>query len=504
VTAPGRRRSAGVVDATLVFAALTIIISSFGIVTGRYGGPDEPAHVIRAAAVAQGDFTGSAAEGMDEGFRVVTVPIGVGSGDPSCYRHDPRASPNCAEAAVTPSTVTVATAAGTYPPYYYLVVGGVTRLVGGANDPAVYRVVASLLVAAVLTMVLLRIRGWRNRTAAVLAVAMLPPAAWFLFGVVNPNGLEIALFALAWAGVVEHLSKQTPNGPSSHVSTGLQVAAWAIALAIAIRPVAVFTLPTVAVVLTAFTPAHRRVSLLDRRVLLRLAAPIAAAFILTAVWHLVLPAATSDSRTASSLSLRSAIGRAASDTDDTIREIVGSLGWLEYAAPGLAQLGWWCVVGGAFIACIGAGGRWTAQFVATCLAVLATPVAFETITAGRVGFIWQGRYSISAALGVVAVGVVAAGLVADNHDQLLAKRARWVAPFAATLAICSVVITLWQVARRYTVGADGPWRLTPANWSAPVHPWIAVAAAVAALGLLVAWWQLTSDDVAEDVNDEVG
>ena len=39
--------------------AFAIIGCTWAFAAGRYGGPDEPAHIIRAAAVAQGDLLGN-------------------------------------------------------------------------------------------------------------------------------------------------------------------------------------------------------------------------------------------------------------------------------------------------------------------------------------------------------------------------------------------------------------------------------------------------------------
>ena len=80
----------------------------------RYGGPDEPAHVVRAHAVAHGDLLGDPVPGLPPGYRAVTVPASLGTGDPACYRHDPTVPSDCA-AAQGSGSVTVATAESTRP-----------------------------------------------------------------------------------------------------------------------------------------------------------------------------------------------------------------------------------------------------------------------------------------------------------------------------------------------------------------------------------------------------
>ncbi len=103
---------------------------------GRYGGPDEPAHVLRAYAVAHGDVLGVRTAGLPSGYRAVTVPRSLGTGDPTCYRHDPTLPSTCstpAPADASGDTAFVATSAGVAPPLYYALVGVPVRLVGAVE-----------------------------------------------------------------------------------------------------------------------------------------------------------------------------------------------------------------------------------------------------------------------------------------------------------------------------------------------------------------------------------
>ena len=465
---------------------------------------------VGAAAVAGGDLTGKAAPGMADGFRLVDVPVALGSGDPSCYRHDPRATPACAVPATTPSTVTVATAAGTYPPYYYALVGGMARLFGGADEPMTYRLAGDLLVALVLGCIVVRLSRWKSRPAASLLLAALPPAAWFLFGVVNPNSLEIALIALTWVGVAE-LALEPPTGdqPAAGISSA-SVAAWSFAAAVALRPVALLAAPTLAVVaLLPSKPACRRAGPRGRR-LVALVVPLAAALALTGIWQLIVSPGTTDARTASSIPLTEAFTTSASATVDTLRELVGSLGWLEFSAPNVAQIGWWLVLVVAAAAAF-TRAQWARPFVLAVLTIVAVPVVFEVLLYRRVGFIWQGRYSIPAALGAVAIGAIAVAGTEANGSGRGIRRLRAACGFAPLASGAAVLITQWTAARRYTVGVDGPWSMAGRGAGQPrLDPWLLIAFSACALAALAAWWHVSpvaaavSDDVAEDVDDDVG
>jgi hypothetical protein len=103
---------------------------------GRYGGPDEPAHVLRAYAVAHGDVLGVRTAGLPSGYRAVTVPRSLGTGDPTCYRHDPSMPSTCstpAPADASGDIAFVATSAGVAPPLYYALIGLPVRLAGAAT-----------------------------------------------------------------------------------------------------------------------------------------------------------------------------------------------------------------------------------------------------------------------------------------------------------------------------------------------------------------------------------
>lgn len=496
-TGPAEPVSSRVAGPALVISCLVIVSCAFALLTGRYGGPDEPSHVIRAAAVAHGDLRGADAPGMVDGFRLVEVPLRIGTGDPRCFRHDPRITPQCAAPTTDRGTVVVATAAGRYPPYYYAVIGGAARLLGQSDNPLAYRVTSAVLVAGVLGFALLRLRQWVSSGAALVVSAMLPPAAWFLFGVVNPNSLEIALFALAWVGVGEFLIDARPGRGTD----GLTVAAWAAAAAVLIRPVAVLAVPTLLVVLVTGASRAQWAPMRSRRRITMVLAPLLGAGLLTVGWHLALAAASSDARTASTIPFTDAVRRSFDGTTDTVRELVGSMGWLEYSSPNLAQAAWWAVVGLSAGAALLAGRRLTIAFVATVISVLAIPLVFELVMYRRVGFIWQGRYSIAAALGVAMVGAVAVHRLPGRRQ----RQFRRVAQALPILAAASLLLSQWHAARRYTVGIDGSWRLTATNaWQPPVHPWLLLAASAVALGALGALWGSTgSDHVAEHVDDHI-
>jgi len=454
------------------------LLVTWSLGTARYGGPDEPAHVIRAYAVAHGDVLGDrpdpATLDLAPGYRVVDVPASLASGDPACFRHDSTVTPDCAVASTSTEPVAAATSAGINPPLYYAVVGTLARL-GDAADPTSYRIAAALLAGVVLLLAARRMAplARRSNRAGLVALAAVTPAAWFLFGVVNPNALEITLAALAWVGVARWWCE--PDHRTARAALWIGVP---LAVAVTARPVA---LATAGAALALTCLAGRP----TRRALVALGAPLAAALLSLAAWQAALGAGfVDDPRTARRGSIVDALGQALGGLPRTAAELVGSLGWLEYRAPLIAQL-LWCA---ALVAVCRRGWRSSDRRLRRATAVwavllVATPVVFEVAFFGSIGPIWQGRYSIPLWLGGAALVVIA------QHDSGDERRYRGLTTVLPVLAAVEV-LTFWTVLRRATVGTDGSWWFAHAvTVGAPDHPRFLLVAHLALVMLLAVTMQ---------------
>lgn len=438
------------------------LLLTWSMATARYGGPDEPAHVLRAASVARGELLGDVVPGMVPGFRGVTVPGPLASGDPACFRHDAFVPAACAGAEAVEGVRRAATSAGTYPPLYYALVGVPVRLVGDPAQVLWYRIVASFWCALALVAAMFRARWFAGR---LLIVAALSPAAWFLFGVVNPNSLEIALVLLAWVGVA-----RLRHAPEMSVAELLWFSLPA-ALAIAIRPIAVLPWIVMMAVLwvdndTNVAMARAALRLSWRRRFSMFAAPFLA-IVGVALWSRWAAVDLNDPREASTLSWYRVASKSVRGSVDSLREMAGSLGWLEYSSPSLTQALWWAVVAlGAYATWRRGSRRWRTWMMVLAF-VLVSPVVFEVLLAQKIGFVWQGRYSIPIALGLVVLAV----------DGPLPSRL-WVLPTGWAIVGASFaleVATFWYVLRRYTVGLNGSWLFRRAGWNPPTAPFVLLA-----------------------------
>ena len=461
---PAAANRFGVLIAGLMMFA---IFATWSLATARYGGPDEPAHVLRAASVASGDLLGRPGPGLEPGYRSVLVPVALTTGDPSCFRHDEDTAATCAvEDPAATGSARASSSAGNYPPLYYALVGVPVRLLGDESKVLWYRLVAAFWSALALTVAAARSR----RFVASLLVVCITPASWFLFGIVNPNALEIALAVVAWVGVERVRT-------SAVVPTMADVGwiAGPIAIAIVIRPVAALTWGAMVGVLVVSLwrrPASAKLPLARRGILYGL--PMVAVLIAIA-WNVWAGVAVRDSRTAAEMPFLRSLWRAIDESTETWREMAGSLGWLEFSAPWIAHVIWWSIAGIAAWLALGGNTRLRLAWFWVLAVFVAGPIAFEVVFVSSVGFIWQGRYSIPTGIGLMVVGI-------DTWRRRLTRRTISV---VVGFGAAAQVATLWVVLQRYTTGADGSWWFRNSAWQPPLPPVLLLGAdCVLLVGLL--------------------
>lgn len=470
----GQTGSASLVwlSATTAFA---IIGCTWAFSIARYGGPDEPAHVIRAAAAAHGDLVGHPVAGLEPGYRQVTVPSALASGDPACYRHNEAITAACAVATQGTATVKVATSAGTAPPWYYAIVGAVTRLVSDGDTVLAYRMAAVLLCAIILGHALARSHRYKGSAWLVAALA---PSAWFLIGVVGTSAIEIALVALT---LVEAIGRFHPRANTASIAR----VTVPLALCLLLRPAAVIDVAVVGLILVPTLPRP-----VTTRCLALLVCPLAVAGVASLAWNRWTGLIVSDHRTADSDSLTSALGQSLGGIPTTAHQAIGGLGWNEFYAPVAAQLVWVAMLAfAAYWVFVHSSDCW--WHVRWAAAALLLPTIIELIVHRQLGEIWQGRYSIAFAIG----GVLYAAHTAPPSRSVMRR--------VVIAASCAEVATLWHTLRRYMVGLHGSITLRDASWRPPLNPWLLLAVNATAMVWLAQIALNSVDDVPEHVDDVV-
>jgi hypothetical protein len=144
--------------------------------------------------------------------------------------------------------------------------------------------------------------------------------------------------------------------------------------------------------------------------------------------------------------------------------------------------------------------RFVLVAAATAVVTIAAPIGFETLQARRIGYFWQGRYSMPMAIGVPVLLALSLALekrrdavsdrtAADESDDHAVQGGigRIVAPIAVALLIANVV-AFGQALRRNTVGYDGPLDfLIDPEWAPPLPPWLLMLGYLVIAGGFVAW-----------------
>ena len=158
-------------------------------------------------------------------------------------------------------------------------VGGVTRLLGNELSMMTYRLISTLIGAAVLTWALWLMRRAGGRRAAMALIA-LNPMTIFIVASTNPASTELAGTLLLWAYVAVLLTRDRVAGRRQ-----LLMASSIAAGVVLIRPVA---LPWVAIALGAYLLLERRPFAADRSATARLLAvssiPLVAAVAVSSAW----------------------------------------------------------------------------------------------------------------------------------------------------------------------------------------------------------------------------
>jgi hypothetical protein len=465
--------SAGASPAAL-FAALAVLLGTWVVGMPLFTSPDEAAHLFKAYAVAHGEVLGDPLPGQSPNILRVDVPEWMAPPvDLACYFGQPTVPAACA----TGAHGTTDTSAGTYPPFWYAVVGGVVRASGQSTHQRAYRFVGALLCAALVAAALTVARRSRAGRFAPLVLLGLTPMAMFLAGGVNPNAFEIAGFVLLWSLLLVHDHPRAPSAVGGALVGGLAGAMLLARFASAIWLAAALV---VAVVLLGRDGLRR---FANRRFLAAACGTggVAAAAVLW--WSRYAGATTDNPATALDWTTGHVVRHTIGLLPDLTQEMIGVLGWLDTELPWAVYVLW------AVLVAVAIGGLVMARQVrlgvaaALVVAGLAVvPVAVNVVSAAATGLIWQGRYSLPlfSALGVL-------GALAWSRAQVPDRVATMVRVGAATAFVAGQTIAFWAALRRFTVGTAGKvWLDDPLPWRPGVHPMLLVLVHLLAASALVA------------------
>lgn len=463
-----------------------VAATAWAFATPLSGSPDEPAHIVKAASVARGQFLGDpTSEGA---VRMVTVPesIALVYAWP-CFAFHPEKPASCMTGDYVGSSkaVQAPTSAGLYNPTYYLLVGWPSLVVQDNGGLAVYamRLVSALITSGFLAVgifALTRLR--RSRFVALGAATAVTPMVLFLSAAVNPNALEVAT-AFALIGALFRLLAPHPPVRRWPWLVAVGVSGAILPQARGLSPLWVVLIAAVVVTAVPWTTIVREVRRPAGAVTVAI---IAVASVCGVGWTLYTGSLGSlgSFPGADNTPFRAVVNML---TDYTFSPgIIGNFGWLDTPAPGFVYLTWSFLIGSVVVGGLAsARGRGLAAILVASAGVVLLPAIVQAASISTSGYIWQGRYTLAAYVCLIAT-IVAVTPPPKLDGVLRAKveRAGWVVASAVVIGhVWSIVETL----RRYQGGVSIIDLLIRPKWSPPggVLIWIIVEAVGAGIAVLM-------------------
>lgn len=393
----------------LVFVGVLFASLGWAVSMPIGAGPDEPAHLLKAASVVRGEFIGTPTDAP----AVTRVQVPAALADSSawaCFAFHPSESAACqGDVGEKAGLAYAETSAGIYNPGYYLFVGWPSLL---SEDPTAIvwgmralTAVGSALLAAGIFATLSRMMS-RLLALAMLGTVMTPMVV-FLNAVVNPNAWEVLgglgfLVGLLWFASATAVRGRDGILPATLMAAGGFVAANA-------RGVSPFWLFLFGIIFLVAAPWPRiRELLRTPSFVIGLGIAVLGAFT-GAAWTLT---------TGTLNRMGDFPGQEMSPVMAFFRMIVsapsdarvfGVFGWLDTEAPAMVYFVYGFTTLSVVVLGLATGDRRGRFLIAIAAAVFFLgPAVLQTASVRGSGWIWQGRYSLVVLLGLIVVsGVIA-------------------------------------------------------------------------------------------------
>jgi hypothetical protein len=444
----------------VAWLVLSALAAAWAVSTPVGAAPDEPAHLIKAAAVVRGEFIGT--NDNSPNGQKVNVPAYIAyTPTQTCYAYNERATANCSKplAGGEGKIVASATTAGLYNPIYYALVGWPSLLFHDDSGVYAMRIASGILASFFLALTVMFISTWRRRLIPMIGFAVATtPMVFFMNGVVNPNSLETTATLAAFTGVLSIVARKDD---SLLVERVLLVV---ISAVLAVNARGLSPLWVALALLAPFLLASwTQVRELARRTAVKVAVAVIVAGAAVAIAWILHANSTVVGTASPTTAFQIATGVGSSPlsgfkeillgTFDYGQGMIGVFGWLDTAAPSLVFFVWSAFIGGLFlVALVVSRSRGLRFTVVTGAALVLLPALVQAAYIHSGGIIWQGRYGLPL---FVCVVVGWAAVVDDRFpeiDEIIGRRLQ-----------LSVLIT-WSISeaysaafalKRYSVGAHG-------------------------------------------------
>lgn len=461
------------------FLAAGASLASWTLATPLMAAPDEPNHVVQAAAVVRGEWDEREEKGPAGLQGIARVPEWVAQGEslPLCFAFKPHVSAGCAPKMISKATTVPApTQFSNYPPLYYAIVGIPSLIFAGAHAVYAMRFLGDLVNTAFIALGLFLLARYHPRRSPLVgAMIALSPMVLFVTAVVNSSGMESAAAFAAWCGglcVIEH--EKVPLALAVYTAI-------AFVFLILNRPISPVNAAVIVVVLAILVGWRSTMAWLKERTLRPIWVPALLAVIVAGIFLLIggLPHLLGYP-TKPRLTLAGSIWLSLRQTGSRLRQCVGDFGWLDTPVPLLVAVIWASAVVGFLAPSLILSPRCRRALPFLALAIVAMPVIFEAPKINAIGLYWQGRYWLPT---IVGIPLVASTLRRDRplrpERSSLSSSIRLIGlPSLGALLIVGQVVAFLTALHRYQTGL-GAAPGTPLRWSPP-------GGASDVLGLLIA------------------
>ncbi|NUR28365.1 MAG: DUF2142 domain-containing protein [Catenulispora sp.] len=456
----------------LALVGFFLISASWAIASPLSSSPDEPSHMVKAAATARGEFVNTTSRheikgGFEKTWLGYPLPAKYATLDAmsACFRNKLLPA-SCGKKFGTDDRSTIVeTSAGNYNPAYYFPVGLPSLVLPGVGALYGMRLMSALLNSALLAAAVGVAAAFRRPGWPLLGVvACGTPMTLFLSGTVNSNGMEATAAVLAWTAAMALALDDDPK-PGQVTHRAIALAVGGVLLANTRSLGVLFTLSVLAALAVVAGPRMLWRLIRQRTVQIVLAA-LAVGMFAAFLWNRYSEHLTKQPPSFPFLTPGKVAIEVFWNSGTYIIQVVGSLGWLDVALPPGSVIAWYAVAG-LLILCALACARWqeTLVVVVLVLGTVLIPIVAQVTEAKRVGIGWQGRYILAWVLGLpVLAGLLVARRIGPDLPAVLERRA----PIVATvvLGLAGAGAFYWSMTR-YAHGGFKKYGPYPIHWAPP-------------------------------------
>ncbi len=482
----------------LAFTVLMLVTTAWSLASPIAAGPDENAHIVKAAAVVRGDLRGtSSTDNIGAGEVAVPQIYAFLLSYPVCFAFRGEEPADCTPPFPDEATGSVTTTADTWVirnnPLYYAIVGLPTLLPAAPSVIYLMRLISAALCSLILAWGVRSIAELTRRPLLILGfVAALTPMVIFLNSVVNPSALEISASLTLWVALLALVRAPDPSRITSRAA-GIAVITVLLVNSRGLSPLYVAVIAATIALVGPWSGVRAIVT--DRRTWPWMGL-IAIGTAASLWWTSSAGTLAAGGSTHPELGFLSTANRTFFDTGDFLVVSIGRFGWLDTDLPLLVTLVFVALIGLPTLLALSLGGRRDRLATLGVIAVaVGLPVVLHAWQARYVGYIWTARYSLPLTVGVVVV----AGFVLRDA---LAGLPRWISDRLTVTIVwllgAGQLIAFAYNLRRYVVGSQGSWRaMFHGEWAPPVPVAVLLLgqAIVLAVGVVLVLRLAHADDV---------